>query len=281
MGSNATQQFLAKAMLKNLMKKTLVKQTFRYKEEYHFSYTEFGDQNGYPILIQHGLIASINDYPLFNRLINAGNRLVCTARPGYGDSSPYLMKNIAEWGEIVSILVDELHISHFDILGMSSGALYSYAIGYRLPEKVRKIFIFSGTPALYDDQVLSLWPYQVNRNASLAELQTLAQELFFSNLSEDDLKRIDIRDSMMNECFGIALDLKLRCVDWGFNLSEVKTEVVMQHSRADQSVPFVTAEITANLLPNCQLVIRDAGDHFSEEILDQFIASVMLGHDQT
>lgn len=259
----------------------MVKQTFRYKEEYHFSYTEFGDQNGYPILIQHGLIASINDYPLFRRLINAGNRLVCVARPGYGESSSYRMRNIAEWGEIVAILVAELHLTQFDVLGMSSGAPYSYAVAYRLPEKVRKIFIFSGTPALYDERVLSFWPYEVNRNASLAELQTLAKELFFSNLSEDDLKRNDIRDSMMNECFGIALDLKLRCVDWGFNLSEVKTAVVMQHSRVDQSVPFVTAEITASLLPNCRLEIRDAGDHFSEEILDQFIASVMLAHDQT
>ena len=77
------------------------------------------------------------------------------------------MINIAEWGEIVSILVDELKLSHFDILGMSSGAPYSYSIGYKLPDKVRNIFIFSGIPALYDDSVLAVWPYEVNKNADI------------------------------------------------------------------------------------------------------------------
>jgi pimeloyl-ACP methyl ester carboxylesterase len=258
-----------------------VKQLLRYAIGEVLSYVDYGDKNRFPILIQHGMIACITDVHLFDRLVQAGKRVISVARPGYGYSSPYEMRNIAEWGEIVSFLVEALHLTQFDVLGMSSGAPYSYAIGYRLPEKVRKIFIFSGTPALYDERVVSLWPYEVNKNASLAELQKLAKELFFSNLSEEDLLRNDIRDSMRNECFGIALDLKLRCVDWGINLSEVKTEVVMQHSRADQSVPFVTAEITASLLPNCRLEIRDSGEHFSEEILDQFIASVMLSHNQT
>jgi pimeloyl-ACP methyl ester carboxylesterase len=118
------------------------------------SYSEYGDIEGYPILIQHGLIASISDYQLFDSLIAAGRRLICIARPGYGQSSPYLMDNMAEWGRLVSLLADELTLAPFDVLGMSSGAPYSYAIGVKLPGKVRNIYIFSGTPALYDAQVV-------------------------------------------------------------------------------------------------------------------------------
>lgn len=247
--------------------------------EYHnrnvLSYAEYGDRDGYPILVQHGLIASINEYHLFDRLIEAGNRLICTARPGYGQSSPYQMANMAEWGKIVSILVDDLALAQFDVLGMSSGAPYSYAIGYKMPDKARNIYIFSGTPALYDDKVLAFWPYPIEKNASIAEMARVAKDVFFPNVTEKDLLKDAIKDSMMNDCFGIAQDLRLRCMDWGFTLSEIVQAVHMEHSQMDQEVPFVAAEMTAKMMPNCQLEVRE-GEHFSEEALDQFIRDTML-----
>jgi pimeloyl-ACP methyl ester carboxylesterase len=240
------------------------------------AYAEYGEADGYPILVQHGLIASIGDYHLFDRLIASGKRLVCAARPGYGESSPYGMKNIGEWGEIVSALVDELRLTSFDVLGMSSGAPYSYSIGHALPDKVRSIFIFSGTPALYDDRVLAHWPYESNRGASMAELENLAHGLFFANLSREDASRIDVKDSMMHHCFGIAQDLKLRCVDWGFDLSDLRPAVHMQHGVADAEVPIIAAEMTSRLLPNCRFEARKEGGHFSNELLDRFIEDTML-----
>ncbi len=255
-----------------------MQQTALYKKENSLSYAEYGDKNGYPILIQHGLIASISDHDLFSRLIQLRTHLICIARPGYGESSPYVMNNIAEWADIVSVLSDELNLSHFDILGMSSGAPYSYSIGYRFPDRTRNIYIFSGTPALYDEQVQSHWPFPVTKNASIAEMQKLAHELFFSDISDEDRKKNDIHDSMMNNCFGIAQDLRLRCMDWGFRLSDVKGNVFMQHSKNDTAVPFITAEITAGLLPNCKLITKENEVHFSKEVLDDFIKTVMAGH---
>jgi pimeloyl-ACP methyl ester carboxylesterase len=249
-----------------------------YKDENVLSYAEYGNRNGYPILIQHGSVASIDDYGLFQRLVQLRTHVICIARPGYGESSPYIMKNIAEWGDIVSCLVDGLELAHFDILGMSSGAPYSYSIGYKFPDRVRNIYIFSGIPALYDELVQSRWPYEVNKSASIAELEGLAQELFFSDLSEEDLRKNDVSDSMMNNCFGIAQDLKLRCLDWGFSLSDVKENVVMQHSRIDDAVPFDTAVMTSRLLPNCRLDVKEDGVHFSNEALDDFVRTVMSGY---
>jgi pimeloyl-ACP methyl ester carboxylesterase len=253
-------------------------QTVLYIDGNLLSYAEYGDKNGYPILVQHGLIASIRDYGIFERLIQLGTRLICMARPGYGESSPYVMGSIAEWADIAAVLIDELKLSRFDVLGMSSGAPYSYSIGYRYPDRVRNIYIFSGIPALYDDEVQSRWPYPVTKDASIAEMQKLARELFFPNLSEEDLEKDDVRDSMMNNCFGIAQDLKLRCMDWGFSLSDVKGHVYMQHSRSDSAVPLSTAMITANMLPNCRLEIKESGVHFSNEALDEFIRTTMAGY---
>jgi pimeloyl-ACP methyl ester carboxylesterase len=252
-----------------------VKHILEYKNGNSLSYADYGNRDGYPILVQHGLIASISEYHLFDRLIETGKRIICPARPGYGQSTPYQMTNIAEWGEIVSVLVDDLGLTQCDVLGMSSGALYSYAIGYKIPGKVRNIYIFSGTPALYDNTVLAYWPYPVTKGASIAEMQKVAKEVFFSNITEDDLLREEIKDSMANDCFGIAQDLRLRCMEWGFVLPEVKSTVYMEHSKTDPDVPFVTAEMTVNMIPNSQLKVRD-GEHFSQETLDQFIRDIIL-----
>jgi pimeloyl-ACP methyl ester carboxylesterase len=247
-----------------------------YKNGNILSYAEYGDKNGFPILVQHGLIASIDDYDLFDRLLQRNTRLICIARPGYGASSPYLMKNFAEWAEIVSLLITDLNLTKFDVLGISSGAPYGYSLGIGFPDKVRNIFIFSGIPALYDAAVLSHWPFPVIKKQSISDLEILAHQLFFSNLTSNDLKNKDIEDSMMNNCFGVAQDLRLRFLDWGFRLADVKEKVFMHHSKTDDSVPFQTAVRTAELLPNCSLELAEAGPHFSNEALDDFIKRTIV-----
>ncbi len=246
-----------------------------YNEGNTLSYADYGKRNGYPILVQHGMVASIRDFHLFGRVLAAGKRLICIARPGYGASSPHRLKNMAEWGRIVSNLVDALELAQFDILGMSSGAPYSYAVGYSMPDKVRNIYIFSGTPALDDPQVRLHWPYPLQPDASLEALQQVAKQVFFPQVTPQDLLRDEVRDSMANDCFGIAQDLRIRCLDWGFPLSALQSKVFMEHSREDRDVPFITAKMTAERLPDCTLLVRD-GEHFSSVRLDAFFKNVML-----
>jgi pimeloyl-ACP methyl ester carboxylesterase len=253
----------------------IMKQQILYKSSVPLSYAEYGDKDGYPILIQHGLIASIDDYALFEGLIRMNARLICIARPGYGGSSPYLMENLAEWGDMLAPLIRELGFTHFDVLAMSSGAPYGYSIGSKFPDKVRNIYIFSGIPALYDKIVRSDWPYTMAGDKSMAEIEALAHELIFSNLTKDELARNDIRDSSMHNGFGVAQDLMLRSKDWGFLLSDVTEKVFMHHSKQDDSVPFKTAVRTAELLPNCELELAETGPHFSNEALDDFIRATI------
>jgi pimeloyl-ACP methyl ester carboxylesterase len=255
-----------------------LKQTISYKNGYSLSYAQYGDNHGFPVLIQHGIIASIDDYHLFDNLIKAGAHLICIARPGYGESSPYVMHSFAEWAEIVAPLLEELKLNQFDVLGMSSGTPYSYALGNRFPDKIRHIYIFSGIPALYDDIVLSHWPYEMAKDKDMSFMETLAHELFFSHVSQDDLQHNDIRDSMMNNGFGVAQDLRLRSMDWGFRMSDVKAPVFMRHSKSDDNIPYETAVRTAELLPHCTLELLETGPHFSEEALDDFIKTTMLKH---
>ena len=256
-------------------------ETLTYNEGQRLAYARYGEPHGYPVLIQHGAIASIRDGELFEELLRQRRRVISVARPGYGESSPYRMRDIAEWADIVAVLLDELRIDHFDVLGISSGAPYSYALGYRFPDRVRRIYILSGTPALYADEILAHWPYEVKREASLDEMQKVAHDVFFSQLSQDDLAQPGIQDSMRNQGFGLAQDLQLRCRNWGFRLSDVRVPVTMQHSEVDTAVPVLTATLTAEMLPDCTLTLTKEGGHFSPEILDDFITREMIIHGES
>lgn len=72
-----------------------MQKTTLHKDGVFISYADFGNPNGFPILLQHGLIASIKDVHLFHRLVDFGARLISPARPGYGESTPYEMTDIA------------------------------------------------------------------------------------------------------------------------------------------------------------------------------------------
>lgn len=247
-----------------------------YKNGHRLAYTDYGDPDDFPVLVQHGLIASIRESQLFQALVKGGRRVISTARPGYGESSPYAMQNVAEWGEITSLLAKELGLARFDVLGISSGAPYSYAIGAKLGEQVRNLFILSGTPALYAESVQARWRFPLDLNASLDSMQQTAREVFFNHLSAEALENPAVQDSVRNECFGPGLDLQIRPRDWGFRLNQVRSRVYMRHSRADEAVPLVTAKLTASLLPDCQLDIRENETHFSQVVLDDFIRTSVL-----
>ena len=238
------------------------------------SVNDFGDPDGYPVIVNHGLIASIRDEHFFSSLLEAGSRIICIARPGYGKTSPFMLENIRGWGLVAGRAVSELGIEEFDILGISSGAPYSYAVACELKKKVRNVFIFSGTPALFHRDVAAQWPYPLNSEAGMTELQTLAKELFFPEGAARGVNASE--DSFRNDCFGIALDFKIRCRDWGFDLSRLRAKVFMEHSVDDESVPYAAAETTAKLLRDCTLIKREGGGHFSRDLLNQFFEKTVL-----
>ncbi len=255
-----------------------MKQKISLKNGLILSYSDLGNPAGFPILTQHGLIASIEDPTLFDSLLQADARVISIARPGYGDSSPCVLNSYLEWADLVGQVIDKLNISSFEVLGMSSGAPYGYALGARFPERVRFLYIFSGLPAFYDEKVLSLWPHPPIRDKSVTELEPLAREIFFSWVTEADKDKNDVRDSMANDCFGVAQDLRLRFMEWGFSLADVKARVFMRHSKTDE--PYLAAIRTAELLPDCQLDLLESGPHFSPEALDSFIRETILSHFQ-
>ncbi|QIK58315.1 alpha/beta hydrolase [Dysgonomonas sp. HDW5A] len=248
-----------------------------YNDSNHsLAYTDFGNKDGIPLIVQHGMIASIKDEYLFGNHLKESARIICVARPGYGESSPFVMDSYLEWGHIISILANDLSLETFDIFSSSAGAPYGYAIGKVCSDKVRNMYIFSGTPALYDEEVQSGWPYPIVTNLSVEDSRKIAYDIFFADIPYELSNNDDIKDSKNNNCFGVGQDLRIRFRDWGFTLSDIKAKVFMQHSKKDEVQPYKTAIRTSQLLPDCTLELLENGVHFSVESFQSFIEKTII-----
>jgi len=248
---------------------------FQFNGENVLSYNDFGNENGFPILIQHGTMASIKDIGYFE-ILSKFARVIFIARPGYGESTPYILKNLLEYGNIIHKFIEELDIKKFDVLGSSAGAIYAYTIAKACPEKIRNIFVYSGTPALYDEEVRKIWPYTISEEMTVEDSQKVAFEVFFSNIPENQKVCDYIKDSMANNYFGEGQNLRIRFKDWGFTLSEIEAKVYMQHSKGDNVLPYTMAVRTVELMKNCELELLEAGEHFTGEGFESFIKNTVI-----
>ena len=248
---------------------------FSFDGENVLAYNDFGNENGFPIIVQHGTMASIGDVDSFADLAKVA-RVIFIARPGYGESSPYILKNLLEYGEIVAKLLEDLDLKEFDVIGSSAGAIYCYAIAKVCSDKIRNIYVYSGTPALYDSEVQRSWPFPISGEITVEDSQKIAFEVFFSHFSEEEKKQNCVKDSMANNCFGEGQNLRIRFKDWGFTLPEIKAKVYMQHSKKDDVLPYIMAERTAKLLCDCELELLENGSHFTMKGYESFIQNTVI-----
>jgi len=248
---------------------------FIYSDNEVLAYNDFGKKDGFPVLVQHGSVASIKDTGLLESL-GKHARVICVARPGYGDSSPHVLDSFFDYGVIIAKLAAELKIAEFDVLCSSAGAPYGYAAAKACEPNVRNVYVFSGTPALYDEEVQKGWPFPVAKNLTLEESRQIAYEVFFSHCTEKDREQNDVKDSMANNCFGEAQNLRIRFKDWGFTLPEIKSKVFMQHSKKDGVIPYPLAVRTAALLRSYELELLDEGDHFTVERYESFLQRTVI-----
>ena len=247
---------------------------FEYMAGKTLAYNDFGPKEGAAVLVQHGTTASIRDTDLFDEL-SVRRRVICIARPGYGESSPHILENFLEYGKLIEKLAAELGLEKFDVLGSSAGAPYAYAIAKACPAQTGNVYIYSGTPALYDTEIQKNWPFPVSKDLSIEEAQKIAYEVFYSHYSEEDRKKSDVKDSMANNCFGEGQNLRIRFKDWGFTLPELKAKVYMRHSKKDEALPYALTQRTADLLRGCELELLEEGGHFSVEGFKSFLRRII------
>ena len=100
-----------------------MKQSAPYKNGQALSYAEYGDKNGYPLLIQHGLIASISDDDLFDRF--------AALTPGGDDPAAALESDAAVAALLEHVPVADREVLRLALIHELDGESLARALGVR------------------------------------------------------------------------------------------------------------------------------------------------------
>jgi pimeloyl-ACP methyl ester carboxylesterase len=222
----------------------------------------------------HGAPASRLFAPNPVTTAEAGIRLITVDRPGYGRSDPRPGRQILDWPDDVVQLADTLGVQEFDVSGHSSGGPYVLACVYKVPERIRRVALiscvapFGDSPAepLTDDDALTVLARQDPARAAAEFAQSVAflvetPERFLDLprpepdvkvLADPDIRSMlssTIRDALKQGTDAYGWDCALERRPWGFELSDIETNVSIWQGGQDKALPPADATVLAAGLP--------------------------------
>lgn len=243
---------------------------------YQLAYSEYGLSTGIPIIFHHGLVGSSILPPIYNDLATAANvKLVAIARPGYGLSTPYPMNTIADWGYMVSPLLEELGINtDFGTIGISAGSPYAYALANTFGHRILGVWIASGIPYFRHQEIWDAYPQEKKEeyqrcqqlnDEQLAKLliEYLKKEESQNSTSAEMQESLDA--TLSHNGLGIVREIRMQLADWGFSPFTLECGVGMWHSKDDDEIPFAPIKIMKQLMQFTSLHCQEEPTHIPSE----------------
>ncbi|MFJ6609158.1 alpha/beta fold hydrolase [Streptomyces sp. NPDC091289] len=234
-------------------------------------FAEYGDPHGRPVVLHHGLLGDAGLPDVWDAWAwEAGVRLIALDRPGHGLSDPVPMSAVADWTPLVLPVLAALEVDAFDVLGVSAGAPYAYALAAALPERVRRVWVLSGLPYVADDAIRHRYPeaaepvwtfYREAPEDEVAARFAGAAERLADVFASSPSTLAALTGLAGHGWRGPAREVRLQTRPWGFDPAGVAQPVRLWHAPADEEVPFPAAEATAALFPSARLTEQRAPDH--------------------
>lgn len=252
------------------------------------AYAEFGDPDGKPVIYNHGYNGSrLEGYMIESAIDTAGIRLIVPDRPGIGNSTFQKGRKLLDWSHDVIALANALDIETFAMLGVSGGGPYTAACAYEIPERLSNIGIVVGmgpphAPGVKDG---NSWTIPgMNRFMRAAMLFSLAlivqnqpdrfvQQALASVsapdqalLTQPDYQSAFIRGTQASYAQGgrgNAHEASIYASPWGFDISQIKSQVHLWYSEQDMLVHPSVGQFLAEQLPDSQVVVWSDEGHFS------------------
>lgn len=250
------------------------------------SYAEYGDSAGTPVVVLHGTPGS----RLLGRLLadparRAGVRLLALDRPGYGRSSPWPERTLADTGEFVSAVLDDAGASRACVVGFSGGGPHALALAATHGDRVRTVDVVAGAlpPSVSESVPLpmrlfgSLAAKTPRLLRGVARLQRWVAEraspsLVVSQYTSPDgraalsdgtaeLVRRDFVEAFANHRSGFVTGSRLLAREWDFPLEAIDERVHLWYGGRDANVPAEAARRLADRLPDARLTVLAEADH--------------------
>lgn len=251
------------------------------------AYAEYGDREGFPLFFFHGIPGSRLFRPAEEITRQMGIRLICTDRPGYGQSSFQPKRRLLDWPADVAFLADSLGIERFAVAGHSGGGPYALACAYALPQRVTLAAVISGLGPIEAPQALQgMWArnrlgLRLGRFIPWPFWRLLIWLFFHKEANErraaedtghkgsSQRPRADaglwkdpaIRavcyqseaEAFRHGTLGHAWETRLITRPWGFPIEAIRTPVHLWHGGADNLAPIHMARFLAARIPNAFL----------------------------
>jgi pimeloyl-ACP methyl ester carboxylesterase len=207
-----------------------------------------------------------------------GIRLVSYARPSYGGSSPNRGRTVASAAGDVAAVVEALGIGRFATMGASGGGPHALACSARLPDRVSGVVTLAGL-APYTDAfdwfagMVAPGGLRAAVEGQDARERYAATEEFDPNsFTPTDWAALEGAWRSLGRDAGEAgaagsqglIDDDLAFVaPWGFDVTDVRSPVLVVHGGEDRVVPPAHAEWLLGNAPSSELWLRPRDGHVS------------------
>jgi pimeloyl-ACP methyl ester carboxylesterase len=244
---------------------------------------EWGAPDGQPMFVLHGTPGSrfLRHVEPAGVYTDIGARVLTYDRPGYGLSTRFKGRRVADAAADVAAIADAIELRQFGVLGISGGAPCALAVAALLPERVTRCATVVGTapmkaPGLdffagMDEEGQVAWrrdePALEARWVELfGDLDANAESpprSWSDEMSEADAIMLDeaLRESVRQGSAGWVDDSLSLLTDWGFPLDKVVAPTTLMQARGDLGTPAAHGEWLVSQLPDAELVWV-GGDHF-------------------
>lgn len=245
--------------------------------EYHTC----GAQDAYPVLYMHGAIPMPFSKDLMQTAQTHHLRLIAVLRPGYGKSSRLGYKNIFEYALTLNELITNLRQERFDVLGLSAGAPYCYALAAAYPERVGGVSICSGIPLANNPAIFRMnapreqFFFSLSKHLPPAFLGKYGVKMIEAAERKKgwkdtpDGERMDaiFQKYVYPNWYGLGWSTGVQYKNWGFPAESITNSIYIYHSKTDEAIPFEIARKSAELLKNSTFFAYEDEEHASEHML--------------
>ena len=256
-----------------------------------WGYGRAGPRGGKPVIVHHGLVGDGAFGPIWGELGEAaGLEWIMIERPGYGQTPPREMAQLADWPAMIAPVLDALGVAgRFDVAGMSAGAPYAYACAAGMADRVGRAAILSGVPFIHAPGILDAYPpdgraayarYAQAPEADLREefrafCQSAVAELAAKGEIAGERMAGPLEAILAHDAAGPAREARLQARPWGFAPSAVRRPVHIWHFEGDEMVPFEAARRSADGLPDATRHDVKGNAHMASDAMLKDMASLL------
>jgi pimeloyl-ACP methyl ester carboxylesterase/glycosidase len=266
--------------------------SLRLRDGRRVAYAEWGDADGSPVLLFHGMPGSRLLCPDERATRAAGVRLIAIDRPGYGGSDPRPGRTIADGADDVAELIQKLHLPPVPVVGWSSGGPYALACAARIPKLVSSIGVVAGdgppddVPGFWDEASPELRELvDAVRSDPATARPRVAERLAWyavnpAGIVDEAPNDPDDPDTAVRTLPAVAAALKAMFVEgarqgadgfvddwiatvlpWGFALADIERDVRLWWGDGDRLTTRAHTDHLATALPHGRLTIYPGEGH--------------------